>query len=352
MAFKGNIEDLSLIDVLQLISQSGKTGIIHVISDELDAQVFLKEGKLIDIKSEGVDLGIKIGAYLLHKEVITKEELEVLLEKQNKMPVRFGTLLVNEGYITKEKLKDIMAELLKERFLRVLSIDKGTYDFEQTIVEYNPEEVKPIDLNSILLDILKDLDEIKLFKTKIKGFDISYIKSETKLNIVIDDKVTNDEPVLVEKDIVKLNKNSYLVYSFIDGKYTINDIVDKTALSEHFVLKVIFNLYNIKLIKLPDSISNKINDKPKLDRRKLMNIITYIAILLLIALYAFSLYQFTNINYNKILFRDYKKSHNLKNHILETNLTHIYKIEYPKQRVDLKKLKIYHRQKYYEFGGL
>jgi hypothetical protein len=353
MAFSGNIQDLGLIDVLQLIGQSGKTGIMHVISDEIEAQIFLKDGKLVDVKSESSDLGIKIGNYLLHKEIITEDELGVLLEKQNKLPVRFGTLLVEEGIIDKKQLKKIMGEFLKERFLRVLSVDSGSYDFEQTIIEYNADEVAPIELNSILLDILKDLDEIKLFKNKIKGFEVVYAKKDDDVDVAIDDRVDNEEPVVIEGNTIKLNKDSYIVYSHIDGKNTVNDIINQTALSGHFILKVIFILYNSKKIEIAGSSTDAGLGKQKkeIDKKKLLNVSVYAGLLILICLYAFSFIQIKNFIFAGEYFKDYKLVHKEKNRLFENNLKEIYKIEYPKTKVDIDKLNINHRKIYKYIGG-
>lgn len=347
MAFSGNIQDLSLIDVLQLISQSSKTGVMHVMSEELDAQVFLKEGRLIDVKSEDSKIGHKLGTYLLNKDLITEEQLHVLLEKQTKMPVRFGTLLVDEGYLTSKNLKKIMADIVKEKFLKVLSIEKGTYDFEPTIVEYNPDDVMPIDLNSILLDILKDLDEIKLFRSKIQSMEVIYSKTTNNDDVVIEDTVTNDEPVVIATSLIKLNKQSYFVYANIDGKNTISDIVDKTVLSEHFVLKVIFLLYNAKKIEIPAINKNTfIEKKSSIDPQKLTNIAAGIGILVMIALSSLSIMKYLELYQTNYFMKTYYNAHQLKLNYFENNLTKIYELEHGNENVDLDTLKLGHQQFY------
>lgn len=347
MAFSGNIQDLSLIDVLQLISQSGKTGIMTVKSENIQAQVFLKSGKLVDVKSEENELSEKLGTYLLNKDLITKEQLDVLLDKQNKIPVRFGTLMINEGYLTQKNLKKIMAEIIKEKFLKVLSIEIGTYDFEATIVEYNPDDITPMDLNSILLDILKDLDEIKLFRTKIQSLEIIYSKIHIDDEVLIDDKVNNDEPVVFTNGKIKLNKQSYFVHMNINGINTINDIVKKTVLSEHFVLKVIFLLYNAKKLKIPVALS-AIKTPQVINKRKLINITASLGLIILLIFSGLSLMEYYNLFISNAFSKQYETGHKYKNHEFMKNLDIIYKIEYQNEKVNLKKLKINHKKIYYQ----
>lgn len=345
MAFSGSIEDLSLIDVLQLISQSSKTGIMHVSSDAFEAQVFLKDGRLVDVRSEESELGEKLGTYLLNKDLITTEQLTVLLNKQNKMPVRFGTLLVDEGYITHKNLKKIMSDIIKEKFLKVLAIEVGTYDFEQTIVEYNPDDITPIDLNSILLDILKDLDEIKLFRSKIQSLEIVYSKAQTEDEVLIDDKVTNDEPVIIGNGQIKLNKQSYFVFANIDGANTINDIVKKTVISEHFVLKVIFLLYNAKKLEVPVA-QVSLQKSNSFDIKKVMNAAAYFGIIIIFLLSALSALTYYDLMVSGSFFKEYKMGHLYKATAYEENLNRIYNIEYKDSDMDLKKLKINHQIMY------
>ncbi len=324
MAFSGNIEDFSLIDVLQLISQSSKTGVLHVSSEQTEADVYLKDGKLIEVKSKDDSMGDRLGLYLLNKELITREQLNVLFEKQKKMPMRLGTLLVKEKILTKEALKHFMTELTKERFLQIISIETGKYNFEQTIVEYNPDEFTPIDLNNILLGVLKDLDEIKLFRSKIQSLEVVYSKINTGDEVVIDDKVSDNEPAIIENKIIKLNKKSYMVYSRIDGTNNINDVITKTGYPEHFVLKTFFLLYNAGKIEVINK--NVIKGAAK-EKSSFSELLVNFTLFLFMIIFLFSVYNYFKIfSENKLTFV-YDKIHDINIEQTESLMKKVYKIE-------------------------
>ena len=48
MALQGSLSELSLPDVIQLVSVSGKTGAFHLINGDDQGKIFLKDGQIID----------------------------------------------------------------------------------------------------------------------------------------------------------------------------------------------------------------------------------------------------------------------------------------------------------------
>ena len=48
MALQGSLADISLPDVIQLVSVSGKTGVFTLSAEGVDGKIFLKDGQIID----------------------------------------------------------------------------------------------------------------------------------------------------------------------------------------------------------------------------------------------------------------------------------------------------------------
>lgn len=292
MSFKGNIKDFSLIDVIQLICQSSKSGIMKIYTDKFNADIYIKDGKLVDIKSENADFSFKIGNYLVTRGVITGADLEVYLEKQKKKPIRLGQLLVEEGVIKKDDIRILYADNIKNNFTKILALESGKYNFISNVVEYNPDDTIPINIDTILLDTLKNIDEIKLFKKKIDDFSIIYVKNNTNKDVVIDKtKATADEPVVSTKNSIILNDLSYLVYSMIDGVNSIKNLIDKTALQEHMVLKILFMLSENGEIKIMETAVKKSDNQDALKIYVLTGLFALIFTVLLVS----SVFKFSSL---------------------------------------------------------
>jgi len=304
MALKGDIKEFSLIDVIQLISQSSKSGILIITLDNMTVKIYFKDGKLVDVKGEGEEFSFKIGNYLVSKGVITEEELKMYLEKQKKVPIRIGQILVDEGKITNEELKRFYREHIKEKFSKILSLESGKYEFIQTIVDYNPDEIEPISIDTILLDLLKNIDEIKLFKKKIKNIGFIYKKTYKDLTLEVDENLTAEEPIKIEKDKILMSKDASKIYMLIDGQNSISEIISKTALDEYTVLKIIFLLSEKNLIEITDQQKLSLERKPQ---RKKLAICIFIMIFLLLSLIYSLLVNniFQNIAFFKVDFDNY-----------------------------------------------
>lgn len=301
MSLKGNIQDFGLLDVLQLISQNQKSGVLHIYQDNSQfAEIYFNNGQLVDVKITSQEDDLKIGNYLVAKKIITEERLNELLEKQKKNPIRFGKLLLEENILTEKQLKEIYQNLTKSKLEKILSLEKGTYEFIAASIDYNNKEIEPIPLDSIILDTLKNIDEIKLFKKKLDNFDTVYQK-ETKLidNVFLSQKQT-EEPVIKKGDKFYLNIDAFTIFNLINSSNSIQDILKKSGLNEHIVLKTLFLLLNYGLIKpVKRDTTKEIKEKNKI----INNIIYIFLFIIIVSLLIFNLTSLDTVK-NTILFND------------------------------------------------
>lgn len=250
MSFKGNIKEFSLLDVIQLICQSSKTGILELETENFSAKVFIKEGKLVDIKASTDNFDFKIGNYLVSRGAITEDDLQIYLEKQKKNPIRLGQILIEEGVITKEQLKQIYTGHIKSNFEKILAIENGKYEFVPSIVEYNDKDITPISIDLILLDSLKNIDEAKLVKKKINSLKLIYKKINVDIQYTVDNKIANkDNPIIKKNGRFLFNTDAQVVFNSIEGHNTIQKIVSKSGLDEAYVLKILSLLLENNLIE-------------------------------------------------------------------------------------------------------
>ncbi|MBZ4672063.1 DUF4388 domain-containing protein [Deferribacterales bacterium Es71-Z0220] len=340
MAFKGNIKEFSLLDVIQLICQSSKTGILEVESEDFAAKVFIREGKLVDIKANTNNFDFKIGNYLVSRGAITEGDLQIYLEKQKKMPIRLGQILIEEGILTKEQLKQIHTDHLKSNFEKILAIEKGRYEFVPTVVEYNDSDITPISIDSILLDALKNIDEVKLFKKKISSLNLIYKKINNDSKYTVDNKITSkDNPIIVKNGRILFNTDAQIVFNNIDGHNTIQKIMSKSALDEVYVLKIIYLLLENNLIE--HSTAEPIKTKTKISSvlNVIYGIIIFATLIFVTTLISKKL-AVTDIVFNETYIKN-KKEHIEQYNLELKNISQIY----TKNQNNFKKLKLYTAEK-------
>ncbi|MEF3254686.1 MAG: DUF4388 domain-containing protein [Deferribacterales bacterium] len=247
MALEGKLKEFGLIDIIQMISQTGKTGILKVFSENSNADIYFVKGSILEVKSN-IEIGLRLGNFLVSKGIITEDELEQYLEIQKKTPIRLGKLLIKSGKISPDDIKKFNVEQIKEYLSKVLMFRDGGYRFDTVFIDYDPEEIEPVTVDTILLDVLKEIDEVNYISKKIDSFNYIFIKGGK--GVMVNQEVSNEEPVIDKSNIVIISKDAFTIYTLIDGKNSVEHIIKKTGFSSNFVLKVVYNLNNFGCIQI------------------------------------------------------------------------------------------------------
>ena len=80
MPLTGELENLPIVDVVQLIHSTRKSGILTVYSRRGEGQLIFNNGYIVSAIHSNEDL--KIGKILLEKEIISESELNQALSTQ------------------------------------------------------------------------------------------------------------------------------------------------------------------------------------------------------------------------------------------------------------------------------
>lgn len=289
MSLDGKLKEFGLIDILQMISQTGKTGVLRVSSGSENSDIYFSKGKIVEIKSN-IPIGLKLGNYLVSKGIITEDELFKYLEIQKKSPLRLGKLLINDNKISSDDIKKFNIEQIKEYLSIVLMFLDGHYKFESVFLDYDTQEVEPVSVDSILLDVLREIDEVKFFKKKLESFNYIFIKSSK--SVIVNQNATNDEPVIDKGNFASISKDAFTIFNHIDGSNSIEDIIRKTGFSSNFVLKVIYQLQSLNCIQIYKNPKRK---KSFSEIIKLKEVGLSASFIIVIIILTYLLYNFGNL---------------------------------------------------------
>ena len=129
MSFNAQLEGLSLSDILQIISSGKLTGIATIIQDWTSGKLVFSQGNVVYATTDSMP---KLGYILVHKKLISDEDLKNALkaqtERDERMPL--ATLLVAKGYVDKEVLEKETTEHIRTIFNRILTLDSGMFHFQ------------------------------------------------------------------------------------------------------------------------------------------------------------------------------------------------------------------------------
>lgn len=221
MALEGSIKDFGVADILQLISQQQKTGILLVEQQEVSAEVCFAGGSITETRSSRQTA--RLEEILVKSGLLPADTLKRVTEKTKETFEHLGHILLREGLVKKEDIEHILLTQIYETFYDILQWREGTYRFIPQNVKADRALVQVPSLESILLDVLRMIDEWPDIKSNLHSFAYVFGKVPGK---------TDEE----------LEPDEALVYGFIDGKKTVQEIIDGSILGRFPACKIMVGL--------------------------------------------------------------------------------------------------------------
>ena len=176
MSLTGNLEDLALPDILQIVSLSKRTGILTVESAGGRGVVIFKNGLVVSAISPSKNRKT-LGQILLEQKFLSSGDLQKALEYQKNIKYEpLGSILIKQNLITYEILQKIVKTQIYEAISDLLNFKDGNFSFELSeIIPFDDIRCnvknlavleKGISPQEILLDTLRLKDEEKMIAQK------------------------------------------------------------------------------------------------------------------------------------------------------------------------------------------
>lgn len=125
MSLVGNLEDLPLADILQIVSLSKRTGILTIETEEGKNIIVFKSGLIVSAACPSPKIK-NLGQILLERRLITQARLSQLLDLQKSRGNEpLGSLVLEAGIIDKETLQQIIKNQIKETIYHLMGISKA-----------------------------------------------------------------------------------------------------------------------------------------------------------------------------------------------------------------------------------
>ena len=237
MALTGTLKDFGIAEILQLIAQQAKSGMLHLTTRDEEVHVAIADGCVVSAEDAGRAQKDRLGERLLAAQLITREELEAALEAQRRTLRRLGDLLVEMQFVSKEDLKEMTALQTTETVYRLFGWKSGTYRFEPGAVEWDESTATPLRAESLLMEGFRRIDEWSLVRRKISSPAMTFQRL-AKLN----------DPER-KAEVAALTASERRVFALADPGRTVSTLVDLSRLGEFETCKALLTLVNQGLIR-------------------------------------------------------------------------------------------------------
>lgn len=160
MALTGTLQDFGITDIFQLIGQQGKSGVLHLRSEDgEEVHISFHNGAVVGAEHVGRRHRELLGRMLVRARLITEKDLSRALETQKRTLRRLGDILVEEGVITREVLREMTQLQVTETLASLFHWKRGTYEFEARDVVWDENSVTPLRSEAVLMEGVRMVDE-------------------------------------------------------------------------------------------------------------------------------------------------------------------------------------------------
>ncbi len=262
MALVGTIKDFGLADILQLIGLQRKTGFLSLEYDNDTVTVKFLEGAVVGAETSTRNLEDLLGSVLVRTGRITQAQLRETLQIQKSTMQRLGYILVKQGFISSTDLEEALRVQVTQIVYRLFRWREGNYRFTpMDHMEYDNEHFQPLSAETILMEGARMIDEWPLLERRIKSSTQVYRKTPagealdvpiaSLLDADIDfgfQDIPGSETKPVEESSLSPEERDIL--RLVDGRASVQDIVDTSALAEFDVYRLLVELLSRNLLDL------------------------------------------------------------------------------------------------------
>jgi len=241
MSIQGNLETFYLSSLLQMLNYEKKTGRLKIKSKNNEVQIILFEGDIVFATE--TQKRNRIGMLLMNNGLIDQQVLDTCLDLSREKNQGIGKTLVQEGYITLNKLNTFLLKQAENTIYNVFLWESGEFEYNDAELNLRGVLGKKFNIMNIMLEASRRIDELAVLKKQIPDD-----QAMPKLTVNLED---NPE--------IKLNSEEWRVLSIINSNSTVRHILDQTGYDDFSGYKILNSLIS----------SGKIEIRPLLSKQEL-----------------------------------------------------------------------------------
>ncbi len=230
---QGNLASIRIVDVMKRLGLQCQTGRV-VINRPGDAvEIYFKDGLVVFASENSNGNGTSVEALLRKSCRIDEDSLRYVLRIAEMTSQPVDMVLFREKMIGHKAFAECLRQHTESAVYKAMAWKDGDFYFEKTSA---PVFAAPVQINvdDLLLEGARRADEWSLIQKKIPDF-----------NMVFEPMIGNAEELTTRG----MSDVDLKVFSLINGRRTIQEIIEMLFLSDFDVAKSMFILLSVNLIR-------------------------------------------------------------------------------------------------------
>jgi len=235
MTLQGTLRDFSITEIIQLIGQQLKTGVLNARQGKHVVEIHFIDGMIVDVSSNRRGKKDLIGEKLVRASLITQEQLDRALKIQKGTLKFLGEILVELQGLSKDDLFKVISMQVCETLYDLFWWEDGDFHFDLKKVEGYKKLPFALSTEQASLNILRMVDEWPEIEKKIPS----------------PHSVFRRVPGMEEKGYTKgkLSPDQEAILNLVDETLTTQEIIERSLLGEFYTSEILVNLREMGLIE-------------------------------------------------------------------------------------------------------
>lgn len=239
LLFSGQIKSVTMPDILQFIDTLKLTGKLSVLSPFLYSEIYIENGMIVFATLSKKGYHKFVTDLIMDDGKINKEEISRLLAESKYKKIPIGRILVEKGIITEDELMQYLKRMAEDAFFMMIETDTGNFYFEATPIPVQFNDIKfRIPMPGLILDGLRRFDEKKVAAEVLSDDSVVFARL-----------ITNADEI----DSVEMDLRELAVFTQVDGKKSLREIIESSGMDELDVKRICYSLQKVGLLKIKSS---------------------------------------------------------------------------------------------------
>jgi hypothetical protein len=278
MALQGTLKDFSITEIIQLIGQQLKTGVLRIRRGKKIVEVFFVDGMIVHVFPNYRGKKDLIGEILVKAKLITEEQLDRVLRIQKGTLKYLGEILVELQLLTKDDVLKVITTQVYETIYDLFWWEDGIFNFDLKLVESYKKIPFALSTEQVLLNILRMVDEWAEIEKKIHSPHLVFKK-------MFPDRKSAESLTSQSYLKEKLTSEQELVYQLVDAERTVEEIIDRSLLGRFNTSEILSHLLEMGLIEVVGiRTPNLVKKVSKINFREALGFVYYGVFILFISL--------------------------------------------------------------------
>jgi hypothetical protein len=234
MALKGDLRDFPITSLFNLVNLANKTGMLVLQSRNRSANVYFREGKLIQavIGGQPEDLA----SLLLRAGRITAEQAGSIRQRaRSQTDKELGLLFIGAGYCSQRDVVQAVKTHILDNVYPLFTWTEGSFFFEANIVPPEDQVTITLNLENIIIEGTRCIKEWERLKDDLPNLDVALM--------FVAKPTTNMKEV-------QLSVEEWRVLSYVNPKNPIRQIAKACGMDDFQIRKTVYRLLQAGLVQI------------------------------------------------------------------------------------------------------